>query len=86
MCIRDSTYRDAPNVDGYIFINTDETLMTGDICKVMVTGAYELSLIHILKLRGPGDFFGIRQSGDLAFALADVYQDSDVLKLSLIHI
>ncbi len=33
-----------------------------------------------LKLRGPGDFFGIRQSGDLAFTLADVYQDSDVLK------
>ena len=33
-----------------------------------------------LKLRGPGDFYGIRQSGDLAFALADVYQDSDVLK------
>ena len=33
-----------------------------------------------LKLRGPGDFFGIRQSGELAFALADVYQDSDVLK------
>ena len=39
------TYRDAPNVDGYIFINTDETLMTGDICKVMVTGAYEYDLI-----------------------------------------
>ena len=35
----------APNVDGYIFINTDETLMTGDICKVMVTGAYEYDLI-----------------------------------------
>ena len=33
-----------------------------------------------LKLRGPGDFFGIRQSGDLAFALADIYQDADVLK------
>ena len=33
------------NVDGYIFINTDETLMTGDICKVMVTGAYEYDLI-----------------------------------------
>ena len=29
----------------YIFINTDETLMTGDICKVMVTGAYEYDLI-----------------------------------------
>ena len=39
------TYRDAPNVDGYIFINTDETLMTGNICKVMVTGAYEYDLI-----------------------------------------
>ena len=39
------TYMDAPNVDGYIFINTDETLMTGDICKVMVTGAYEYDLI-----------------------------------------
>ena len=39
------TYRDAPNVDGYIFINTDETLMTGDICKVMATGAYEYDLI-----------------------------------------
>ena len=33
-----------------------------------------------LKLRGPGDFFGIRQSGDLAFQLADIYQDADVLQ------
>lgn len=33
-----------------------------------------------LKLRGPGDFFGIRQSGDLAFKLADIYQDADVLQ------
>jgi ATP-dependent DNA helicase RecG len=33
-----------------------------------------------LKLRGPGDFFGIRQSGDLVFQLADIYQDADVLK------
>lgn len=33
-----------------------------------------------LKLRGPGDFFGIRQSGDMVFALADIYQDSEVLK------
>lgn len=27
------TYRDAPNVDGYIFINTDEELLTGDIVR-----------------------------------------------------
>lgn len=33
-----------------------------------------------LKLRGPGDFFGIRQSGDLAFHLADIYQDAGVLQ------
>ena len=39
------TYRDAPDVDGYIFINTDEILMTGDIVKVKVTGAYEYDLI-----------------------------------------
>ena len=35
-----------------------------------------------LKLRGPGDFFGIRQSGDLAFAIADIYQDAEILKLA----
>ena len=39
------TYRDAPNVDGYIFINTEEELMTGDIVKVKVIGAYEYDLI-----------------------------------------
>ena len=33
-----------------------------------------------LKLRGPGDFFGVRQSGDLMFRLADIYQHADVLK------
>ncbi len=39
------TYRDAPNVDGYIFINTDEELLTGDIVKVKIIGAYEYDLI-----------------------------------------
>lgn len=33
-----------------------------------------------LKLRGPGDFFGIRQSGDMEFKLADIYTDADLLK------
>ena len=32
-----------------------------------------------LKMRGPGDFFGIRQSGEMDFKLADIYQDSEVL-------
>ena len=35
-----------------------------------------------LKLRGPGDFFGIRQSGELDFALADIYQDADIMKMA----
>ncbi len=39
------TYRDAPGVDGYIFINTDEELMSGAFVKVKVTGAYEYDLI-----------------------------------------
>lgn len=33
-----------------------------------------------LKLRGPGDLFGIRQSGDLEFKLGDIYTDADMLK------
>ncbi len=39
------TYKDAPNVDGYLFINTDRTLMSGDFVKVRLTGAYEYDLI-----------------------------------------
>ncbi len=33
-----------------------------------------------LKLRGPGDFFGIRQSGDMEFKIADIYTDAKLLK------
>ena len=33
-----------------------------------------------LKLRGPGDFFGIRQSGDMSFLIADIYTDAKVLQ------
>ena len=39
------TYRDAPNVDGLIFVNTDEELMSGDFARVRVTGAAEYDLI-----------------------------------------
>lgn len=35
-----------------------------------------------LKLRGPGDFFGFRQSGDPMFKMADLYTDADTLKLA----
>ncbi|MBR2257328.1 MAG: ATP-dependent DNA helicase RecG [Blautia sp.] len=33
-----------------------------------------------LKLRGPGDFFGVRQSGELMFQIADIYRDADLAK------
>lgn len=33
-----------------------------------------------LKLRGPGDFFGVRQSGDFDFGIADIYTDAATLK------
>lgn len=39
------TYKDAPNVDGLIFIMTDEELVSGDFAMVKVTGAQEYDLI-----------------------------------------
>lgn len=39
------TYKDAPNVDGLIFVNTEEELISGDFAKVKVTGAAEYDLI-----------------------------------------
>lgn len=44
------TYGDAPNVDGYLFINTDEVLMSGDFVKVKITGACEYDLIGELEV------------------------------------
>lgn len=35
-----------------------------------------------LKLRGPGDLFGIRQSGLMEFKIGDIYNDADILKVS----
>lgn len=39
------TYRDAPDIDGYVFIQTEETLVTGDFVKVRIIAAYEYDLI-----------------------------------------
>lgn len=39
------TYRDAPNVDGYLFLNTSATLMTGDFVRALVTDSNEYDLI-----------------------------------------
>ena len=39
------TYKDAPNVDGFLFIQTSEELMTGDFVRAKITGSYEYDLI-----------------------------------------
>lgn len=39
------SYKDAPNVDGYVFVNTGKNLMTGDFVPVVITGSYEYDLI-----------------------------------------
>lgn len=43
------TYGDAPNVDGYIFVNTSTELMSGDFARVHVTGALKYDLIGELE-------------------------------------
>lgn len=43
------TYKDAPNVDGYVFVNTSRELMTGDFAMVRITGSYEYDLIGVLE-------------------------------------
>lgn len=39
------TYRDAPEIDGYVFVNTDTELVSGDFVKVRILSAYEYDLI-----------------------------------------
>ena len=39
------SYKDAPNVDGFVFVQTGLELMTGDFVKVRITGSYEYDLI-----------------------------------------
>ena len=66
-----------------IFINTNESKESTarlDILNKSNDGFYIAN--EDLKLRGPGDLFGIRQSGDFAFRVGDVFQDADVLQLA----
>jgi len=64
-----------------IFISTDgkkETMERLDILNKSNDGFYIAN--QDLKLRGPGDLFGIRQSGDLAFQMGDIFTDANLLK------
>ncbi len=43
------TYKDAPDVDGFVFVHTDRELMTGDFVRVRITGSYEYDLMGELE-------------------------------------
>jgi len=58
--------------------DNDDTMKRLDILNKSNDGFYIAG--EDLKMRGPGDLFGIRQSGDLAFKIGDIYNDADVLK------
>ena len=64
-----------------IFMSSSKTKETKERLDILIKsndGFYIAS--EDLKLRGPGDLFGIRQSGILDFKLGDVFQDAKVLK------
>ncbi len=43
------TYKDAPDVDGFLFVHTDRELMTGDFVRVRITGSNEYDLMGELE-------------------------------------
>lgn len=66
-----------------IFVSTNEkkeTMQRLDILNKSNDGFYIAA--EDLKLRGPGELFGVRQSGDFAFELGDIYTDAEILKLA----
>lgn len=66
-----------------IFLSTSRTKETKqrlDVLKDSNDGFYIAS--QDLKLRGPGDLFGIRQSGLMDFKLGDIYQDAKLLQIA----
>lgn len=63
-----------------IFISSNEKEQTMKRLKILNDSNDGFQIANEdLKLRGPGDLFGIRQSGELDFKVGDIYQDSDLL-------
>lgn len=64
-----------------IFINTKETEDSVKRLKVLENSNDGFYIANEdMKQRGPGDFFGIRQSGDMIFRVADIYNHADILR------
>ncbi len=70
------------SAQGYcIFLNTSKNKEDNKRLKILNESNDGFKIAsEDLKLRGPGDFFGIRQSGLMNFRIADVYNDADMLK------
>ncbi len=66
-----------------IFVNGKESKESTERLKVLEESNDGFHIAsEDLKLRGPGDFFGIRQSGEVLFTLADIYNHADMLRLA----
>ena len=64
-----------------IFMNCSEKEKSMDRLKILNNSNDGFFIAEEdLKLRGPGDLFGIRQSGAMEFRIADIYQDAEILK------
>ena len=64
-----------------IFMNCSEKEKSMDRLKILNNSNDGFFIAEEdLKLRGPGDLFGIRQSGTMEFRIADIYQDAEILK------
>ena len=64
-----------------------EAFATGEIQVLVSTTVVEVGVnvpiaSEDLKMRGPGDFFGVRQSGLMEFKIADVFSDADMLSIA----
>ncbi len=66
-----------------IFLNTDESQQAKARLDILnhSNDGFEIANKD-LELRGPGDLFGVRQSGLMNFRLADIYADADLLQLA----
>ena len=64
-----------------IMINTSETEKAAERLAILNSSndGFKISE-EDLRLRGPGDVFGVKQSGEIEYRIADIYRDADILK------